>query len=156
MRNGANWGSLRMFFHFPGPCFSTPAISASSSSCVHFCFWFPIQILSFFYFLLSSCLVLAFRFQRHRSTFSKAVEGTRLSKAPPLGIYIYIGEVWAREIFSHFIYGWAKCTPYMARDIPFIPFTLSWLCIRYIFSLSLYLFRILILRFQRFFCVFFF
>ena len=42
VRKGAKSGSLRMFFHFPGPCFATPASSASSSSDVHFCFWFPI------------------------------------------------------------------------------------------------------------------
>lgn len=41
-RKGPNSGSLRMFFHFPMPCLSTPALRAPSSSDVHFCFGFPI------------------------------------------------------------------------------------------------------------------
>lgn len=42
IRTEENSGSLRMFFHLPGPCFATPASRPSSSSAVHFCFWFPI------------------------------------------------------------------------------------------------------------------
>lgn len=43
-RKGLNSGSLCMFFHFPVPCLATPALSASSSSAVHFCFGFPISL----------------------------------------------------------------------------------------------------------------
>lgn len=45
-RKGLNSGSLWMFFHLPVPCLATPALSASSSSDVHFCFGFPISFFS--------------------------------------------------------------------------------------------------------------
>lgn len=57
VRKGANSGSLRIFFHFPVPCFLTPALRALSSSDVHFCFWFPITAIKKLKFLyLLTCI----------------------------------------------------------------------------------------------------
>ena len=43
-RKGLNSGSLWIDFQFPLPYLATPALNASSSSAVHFCFGFPISL----------------------------------------------------------------------------------------------------------------
>lgn len=43
-RKGLNSGSLWIDFQFPLPYLATPALNASSSSAVHFCFGFPIAL----------------------------------------------------------------------------------------------------------------
>lgn len=42
LRTELKWGSERIVRHLPVPCLRTPALSAASSSGVHFCFGAPI------------------------------------------------------------------------------------------------------------------
>lgn len=68
-----NSGSVSIVRHFPAPCFRTPALSAASSSAVHFCLGAPIHLPNQNLPWLNKQIILTQILLKHQSTLPKIV-----------------------------------------------------------------------------------